>query len=99
VMFPKQMTFRGEWFRRLVTTLPCQHCGADGTQAAHRNQGKGLSLKTSDALVVALCPTCHARIDQGRDMDRDSRRAFWDDAYIRQTQHLIETGMLTKGSE
>lgn len=97
-MFPKQITFRGDWFRRLVTTLPCQHCGADGTQASHRNQGKGLSLKTSDALVVALCPTCHQRLDQGRDMDRDSRRAFWDDAYIRQTQYLIESGKLKQGN-
>lgn len=90
----KAPQFRSEKFRKLVTTLPCQHCGAEGTQAAHRNEGKSLSLKTSDALCVALCPTCHQRLDQGKDMDRTERRAFWDDAYIRQMQTMIEKGML-----
>lgn len=94
ISYPKQAKFKSESFRRLVTSLPCQHCGAEGTQAAHRNQGKGLALKTSDALIVSLCPTCHTRLDQGKDMDRDSRRAFWDDAYIRQMQTMIEQGML-----
>lgn len=90
----KAPQFRSEKFRKLVTSLPCQHCGTSGTQAAHRNQGKGLALKTSDALIVALCPTCHSQLDQGKDMDRTERRAFWDDAYIRQMQYMIEEGML-----
>ena len=90
----KAPQFKSEKFRRLVTTLPCQHCGAHGTQAAHRNQGKGVSLKTSDALVVALCLSCHSNLDQGKSMDRAERRAFWDDAYIRQMQTMIEQGML-----
>jgi hypothetical protein len=90
----KTPQFRSEAFRRLVTQLPCQHCGTVGTQAAHRNQGKGLSLKTSDALVVALCPECHTRYDQGKDLCREDKRAFWDDAYIRQMQVLIEQGRL-----
>lgn len=90
----KDPQFKSEKFRRLVTQLPCQHCGTEGTQAAHRNQGKGLALKTSDALIVALCPTCHQRLDQGKDMDRTERRAFWDDAYIKQMQTMIERGML-----
>ena len=90
----KEQQFKSEKFRRLVTTLPCQHCGSEGTQAAHRNQGKGLALKTSDALIVALCPTCHTQLDQGKDMDRTERRAFWDDAYIRQMQTMIERGLL-----
>ena len=93
--FPKsQPVFRSESFRRLVTSLPCQHCGREGTQAAHRNFGKGLSLKTSDALCVSLCTDCHSRLDQGKDMERTERRAFWDDAYIRQMQYMIEEGML-----
>lgn len=90
----KAPQFRSEKFRKLVTSLPCQHCGAHGTQAAHRNEGKGLSLKTSDALCVSLCVDCHRRLDQGKDMDRTERRAFWDDAYIRQMQYMIEEGML-----
>lgn len=91
----KTPQFKSEKFRRLVTTLPCQHCGAEGTQAAHRNMNKGIGLKNSDALCVALCPTCHQKLDQGKDMDRTERRAFWDDAYIKQMQTMIEKGMLT----
>jgi len=94
VNYFKRPHFHSDSFRRLVATLPCQHCGSHGTQVAHRNQGKGLSLKTSDALVVALCVDCHSRLDQGKDMTREERRAFWDDAYIRQMQYMLETGML-----
>ena len=90
----KTPLFRSERFRRLVTTLPCQQCGTEGTQAAHRNENKGMGIKTSDALCVALCPTCHSYLDQGKDMDKTERRAFWDDAYIKQMQTMIEKGML-----
>lgn len=92
--YPKTPHFKSEKFRKLVTTLPCQSCGQEGTQAAHRNEGKGMALKTSDALVVALCPTCHSKLDQGREMDRAERREFWDQAFIRQMQTLIESGAL-----
>ena len=95
----KTKLFRSEPFRRLVTSLPCQSCGIEGTQAAHRNQGKGLALKTSDALVVALCPACHHDLDQGGDMTKTERREFWDRMYIRQMQVLIETGQLTFGGK
>lgn len=90
----KAPLFRSDWFRKLVTSLPCQSCGVEGTQAAHRNQHKGMALKTSDALVVALCPTCHAQLDQGKDMTRDERRDMWDQCYINQMKTLIETGRL-----
>jgi heterodisulfide reductase subunit B len=53
-----------------------------------------MALKTSDALVVALCPTCHSQLDQGKDMTRDERRDMWDQAYINQMKTLIETGRL-----
>ena len=86
--------FKSEPFRRLVTSLPCQSCGAENTQAAHRNEGKGMALKTSDALVVALCPTCHTLLDQGSDMTKLEKREFWNDCYIKQAQHLIETGRI-----
>jgi hypothetical protein len=89
----KTKLFRSEPFRRLITTLPCQECGKEGTQAAHRNEGKGLALKTSDALIVALCPDCHTFLDQGN-MEREERRAMWDRAYIKQIQALIERGVL-----
>lgn len=92
---PRQEAFRSEKFRRLVATLPCQHCGADGrTQAAHRNESKGMGMKTSDALVAALCDTCHHELDNGKSLSRDDRRDMWNRAYISTIQQLLEQGGL-----
>lgn len=87
--------FRSESFRRLVASLPCQHCGAHGrTQAAHRNEGKGMGIKTSDALVAALCFECHAELDKVKSMTKVERRDFWNRAYINTIQTLIESNRL-----
>lgn len=54
-------------------------CGAEGTQAAHANLscfGKGMSMKASDFAIMALCPTCHRELDQGKSMTKDERKAF-----------------------
>ena len=91
----RQPAFRSEKFRRLVASLPCQNCGADGgTQAAHRNESKGMGLKTSDALVAALCGICHHELDNGKNLTRDERRDMWNRAYITTIQALIEQGHL-----
>lgn len=92
---PRKPAFRSEKLRRLVATLPCQHCGAHGrTQAAHRNEGKGMGLKTSDALVAALCVECHTELDNGKRLTREERRDMWNRAYINTIQALIEQGRL-----
>lgn len=89
------MTWRSERFRRLVSTLDCGACGATGpSQAAHRNEGKGMGLKVSDALCAALCPACHHELDQGKSMTKQERRDFWNRAYINTVQKLIEEGRL-----
>lgn len=89
------MTCRSESLRRAVADLPCQHCGRVGcTQAAHRNESKGMGLKTSDALLAALCADCHRELDQGKAMSRDERRDFWNRACIKTYQALVETGVL-----
>ena len=71
-------------------------CGAmDGTVcAAHRNQGKGMGLKNSDALVASLCFTCHLELDNGAKLTKEERRELWNEAYVRTMQHLIENEML-----
>lgn len=87
--------FRSEKLRRAVADLPCAHCGREGaTQAAHRNEGKGMGLKVSDALLAALCDECHRLLDQGRDLSRDERRDMWNRACIKTYQQLVETGRL-----
>ena len=89
------MTWRSEAMRRAVASLECMGsgCGAPApTQAAHRNENKGRSIKTSDALLAALCPECHRRLDAGRDMTREQRRQEWNEAAIRTWQALVERG-------
>lgn len=89
--------YRNKKLLEIVREIPCQCCGAcDGTVvAAHRNQGKGMGLKVSDALVAALCHSCHAELDQGLKLDRAERRAMWDSAYISTMQYMIENNLLS----
>lgn len=72
------------------------HCGAnDGTiVGAHRNMGKGMALKVSDALVASLCYKCHHEYDNGMNLTREERREMWDKAYINTMQYMIENGIL-----
>ena len=87
--------FRSEPLRRAVADLPCQHCGRHGqTQAAHRNEGKGMGMKTSDALLAALCVDCHRELDQGKNLSREERRDMWNRACILTYQALVESGVL-----
>lgn len=90
------MAFRSKRLLEAIRECPCAHCGAqDGTVvAAHRNQGKGMGMKVSDALVAALCYRCHSALDQGSKMTRDERREMWDQAYIKTMQHMIENEIL-----
>lgn len=90
------MTFRSPKLLKAVRELPCQFCGAeDGTVVpAHRNEGKGMALKTSDALVAAACYRCHSELDQGKSMTREERRDAWNLAAIGTYQALIERGIL-----
>lgn len=89
------MTWRSEKFRKLVASIDCSACGASGpSQAAHRNEGKGMGIKVSDALCAALCPTCHTELDQGKSMTKQERRDFWNRAYINTVKELIESGRI-----
>lgn len=87
--------FRSEKWLKTMRELPCGVCGVDdGTVvAAHRNEGKGMGLKVSDALVIPLCFTCHRELDQGKD-SREHKRDRWNRAYINTIQTLVESGKL-----
>jgi hypothetical protein len=84
--------YRNKKLLEKMRDLPCMSCGTeDGTVvAAHRNEGKGMGLKVSDALVAALCVRCHYELDQSKTMSREDRREFWNQAYIKTMQHMIE---------
>lgn len=82
-------------WRRAVASLDCVRCGRAGeTQCAHRNQGKGMGLKTDDALTAALCTSCHREIDQGGTMTREERRAAIDEAILQTVRELAVRGLL-----
>ncbi len=91
----KQPIFRSEKWRRAVASMPCVICGIEGqTQAAHRNQGKGMGAKVSDAWCAALCVDCHAAIDQSRDMNRDACRAMMDKAIFDTINLMASEGVI-----
>ena len=87
--------YRNEKLLKAVREAPCQHCGAsDGTVvAAHSNQlrdGKGRSIKASDAAIAALCYNCHSQIDQGKNLSKQERIDIWEAAHRKTMRWLIE---------
>lgn len=88
-MIQKSNPIRSVKHRRLVASLPCCMCGMEGfTQAAHRNEGKGMSIKACDSQTFPLCVYCHAFIDQGGKLDKASRRAL-ELSYVNKTRDLL----------
>lgn len=98
MMFPKTKPYLNEKLRRAVASLPCQHCGLEGsTQASHSNQlrdGRGIGHKTSDAMLAALCAPCHYAIDYGKDMTREEKQEMWNRAHRKTMRALIEQEIL-----
>ena len=64
------------------------------TQAAHRNEGKGMGMKVDDSLTAALCVHCHAEIDQGKNLSRDERREAMDKAILNTLVQLTRRGLV-----
>ena len=80
---PKFAYYRSVAHLRNVASLPCQCCGAHGTQAAHSNEsrmGKGRAIKASDEFTAALCPRCHSLVDASYSMTRAQREQMWQNA-------------------
>ena len=98
MLIPKEKPYRNENLRRAVASLPCQNCGLEGsTQASHSNQlkdGRGIGHKTSDAMLAALCNSCHYQIDYGKDLGREQKQEIWDAAHRKTMRALIERELL-----
>jgi hypothetical protein len=94
ISFAKQDYFRSKAWLRAVASLPCVQCGQEGTQAAHRNQGKGMALKVDDSLTAALCPACHTEIDQGNVLTQAERRQRLDAAILKTLVQLTRAGLV-----
>lgn len=88
-MIFKSKPWRSEKHRRLIASLPCIACGIEGsTQAAHRNEGKGLGIKACDSQMMPLCVNCHRDLDQGGKLDRETRRTL-ELAYVKTTRQKM----------
>lgn len=90
---PKEGRYISEVWRRNVAGIPCVFCGKP-SQAAHRNEGKALGLKTDDCLTAAICPPEHAEIDQGKNMTREERRARMNEAIVLTLLELVRRGLI-----
>lgn len=105
-MLNKRGKYRNKQLLSIVHELPCVLCGRDKayTQAAHANEGwlfgKGLSMKSSDAAIAALCGGfvknggCHGAIDQGREYSKELRRKTMHVAIVRTYEQLQERGLI-----
>ena len=94
------MMYRNKKLLEVVRESPCQHCGIeDGTVvAAHSNQlidGKGRGLKAHDYRIAALCFTCHAELDQGKDLSKAERVNMWEAAHRRTIGWLFDNDHLS----
>lgn len=95
-MLFKQRAFRSEkWLAAVRSIECCVLCGRYGSQAAHRNEGKGGGMKTDDCLTAALCHDCHYEIDNGRDLNLDQRRALMDRAIVLTLKALVHAGKVS----
>ena len=97
VTVAKATYVRSKKLREAYRLIPCQSCGAnDGTVVcAHANEswaGKGMGIKASDDRAASLCFTCHSRLDQGSDMSKEDRRAFWLAAHLKTIPALVAAG-------
>lgn len=81
-----------KWLQAVRDIECCVLCGCYGVQVAHRNEGKGMGIKVDDCLTAALCPCCHYRLDNGKDMSRCERRAEMDRAIVLTLNKLVNSG-------
>jgi len=94
-MYLKRETHRSEAWRRAVAALPCAWCMKEGpSQAAHRNEGKGMGLKAPDCWTFPLCNSCHAEFDQGKSLSKGMRRELADKWVLETVRKLAEDGVI-----
>ncbi|GAB3484342.1 DUF1364 family protein [Azotobacter salinestris] len=83
-----------KWLAAVRKIENCVLCGAYGVQAAHLNEGKGMGMKTDDALTAALCPACHHELDNGNKLSREERREILRKAVLDTIALLARRGLI-----
>ena len=83
-----------KWLSAVHKIENCVLCGAYGVQAAHINEGKGMSQKTDDCLTAAICQGCHHELDSGKKYTRDERREILRKAVLDTIAQLARMGLI-----
>jgi ferredoxin len=86
------------WFEAVASLEYCVLCGTYGVQVAHSNRDRGIGLKAPACCTAALCPACHAEIDNGSKLSQAERRALMDYAIVKTHARLIQMCVLRLGS-
>ncbi|ECT1022952.1 hypothetical protein DPO11_23555 [Salmonella enterica] len=86
-----------KWLAAVGQIEQCVLCGCWGVQVAHRNELKGMGLKTDDCATAALCTECHHEIDNGShlNLNREERRRLMDKAIVLTVIELARRGLIT----
>ncbi|MFK7090506.1 hypothetical protein AAFM71_16995 [Chromobacterium violaceum] len=84
-----------QWLAAVGTIRNCMRCGSNvAVQVAHRNEGKGMSMKNPDALTAALCLDCHNALDNGNRFNLEFRRREMDRAIVNTLERLALAGLV-----
>ena len=84
----------GCWLDQVRSLEYCVRCGKAHVEAAHRDEGKGMSSKTDDCATAALCGECHFEIGNGKTMTRDERRAEMNHWIVETVIKLFRAGKI-----
>lgn len=83
-----------EWLGAVASLESCVRCKKWGIQVAHRDQGKGMGMKTDDHMTAALCPECHRELGEGKHMTREERRNAMNEALVDTFDALVRAGIV-----
>ena len=89
--------YSAAWRAAVSDLRQCVRCDLrfppdERSDPAHRNEGKGGSMKVDDCLTASLCRLCHREIDQGKNMSREERRREIDRAILKTLVLLFRAG-------
>lgn len=92
----KQQVYRNKkWLDAVKSIEFCVLCRRYcQTQPAHRNEDKGMAMKTDDCACAALCNQCHYQIDNGKELTREERRILLDKAIVLTVIQLARCGKI-----
>lgn len=98
------MNFRSKKLTDSARNQDCTICiygvcnkNPEATVWCHSNQtihGKGMGIKAHDCFGAFGCSSCHAEIDQGRNLTRDEKLNYMDMARDRTLLKLWQQGFL-----